>query len=441
MSKKLNILFLMLLILIFSTAITSAAYADLNITAPNAVLIDYTTGKVLFDHNAHEVAYPASTTKVMTAILVLENTNLNDVITIQEDTYVDGASAYLLKGESFTVEELLKTLLIRSANDVAEVLAYHVSGSIEAFAQLMNERAKELGALNTHFTNPHGLPDENHVTTAYDLAVIGKHAMSFDIFREIVSTVNFSLEATEFTPEARHYRNTNRFLWGTGGANRMLYNGAYTNIQYDLIDGIKTGYTRAAQQCLITSSIKNDHRFIAVVLGAQGVNIYSDSRSLVDYGYDHFQLVQLVEKNQLKIESPIENGTQDTIPLYTEETLYAVVPKALDLSFVHEEIIVNEDIAAPIAAGDILGRVVYSIEDEVLGEVDLIVEDDVEVKPLLRRITIPSNLIIALVVLFLLWQLIVITIRLKRRRGKRGFYSGKHASSYKFSRSLLNKRK
>ncbi|AKL95121.1 D-alanyl-D-alanine carboxypeptidase DacF [Clostridium aceticum] len=440
MLKKLNMILLMTFTLLLFTT-TSTVYAQPNITAPNAVLLDYTTGKVLFDHNAHEVTYPASTTKVMTAILVLENANLNDVITIQEDTYVDGASAYLLAGESFTVEELLKTLLIRSANDVAEVLAQHVSGSIEDFAQLMNERARELGALNTHFTNPHGLPDESHVTTAYDLAMIGKHAMSFEAFREAVSTVNFSLEPTAFTPETRYYRNTNRFLWGTGSANRMLYNGVYTNIQYDLIDGIKTGYTRAAQQCLITSSIKDGHRFIAVVLGAEGVNIYSDSRSLVDYGYENFQLIQLVEKDQLKIESPVENGAQDLIPLYTDETLYAVVPQTMELSHINEKVLLNEDIKAPIAIGDVLGKVLYTIEDEVLGEVDLIAEENVEVKPLIRRVAIPSNLLIALVVLFVLWQAIVITVRVKRKRGRRGFYSGRHASSYRFSKSLLNKRK
>ena len=127
------------------------------ITAPNAVLIDYETGKVLFNKNAHKQAYPASTTKVMTAILTLENANLNDRVTIDYDLYVEGSSMFLLKGESFTVEELLKALLIKSANDCAEALAIHITGSVEKFVEMMNKRARELGALNTNFVNPHGL--------------------------------------------------------------------------------------------------------------------------------------------------------------------------------------------------------------------------------------------------------------------------------------------
>ena len=166
------------------------------ITAPHGVLIDYETGNVLFSKNAHKQAYPASTTKVMTAILTLENANLNDRVTIDYDLYVEGSSMFLLKGESFTVEELLKALLIKSANDCAEALAIHITGSVEKFVEMMNKRAKELGALNTNFVNPHGLADPNHVTTAYDLAMIAKHAMTFDTFREIVSTTMLNLDAT-----------------------------------------------------------------------------------------------------------------------------------------------------------------------------------------------------------------------------------------------------
>lgn len=411
------------------------AYAAPDVTAPNAVLIDYATGKILFDKNAHEQAYPASTTKVMTAILVLENADLNDIITISEDLYVDGSSMYLLKGESFSVEELLKVLLIRSANDVAEVFAVHISGSVEAFAELMNKRAKELGALNTHFTNPHGLPDENHVTTAYDLAVIAKHAMSFDLFKEIVSTVRLTIEATDFTPEKRYYRNTNRFLWGTGVGNQILYKGTYKDIKYDAIDGIKTGYTPEAQNCLISSSNIDGHRLIAVVLGAQALNVYADSRTIIDYGYENFQSIQLATKNSVKATAVIEDGIENNISLYIADSLDAIIPKNIDIANLNEEIIINENIKAPISLGEVLGKVIYSIEDEVIGEVNLISKNVIDKMPIIKKIMMPSNLFKAFIIIFIIWQIFVISIRIKRKRA-RNIYGGRY-SSYKFSKGML----
>lgn len=435
MTKKLGFIFIFTLIIFSNGIVAYGSPVIPAVSVPNAVLIDYTTGEVLFDKNAHEIAYPASTTKVMTAILVLENANLDDVITVTDDLYVDGSSMYLLKGESFTVKELLQTLLIRSANDVAEVFAVHISGSVEAFAELMNKRAKELGALNTHFTNPHGLPDENHVTTAYDLAVIAKYAMTFDLFREIVSTERLTLEPTEFTPETRYYRNTNRFLWGTGGGNQILYNGAYTNIKYDIIDGIKTGYTNDAKNCLISSANFDGQRLIAVVLGAQGLDAYSDSRTLIDYGYDNFQLVQLAEKDLLKTTTPIEDGVEENASLYIAESLDVVIPKDVDMASINEEIIIDENIKAPILSGDVLGKVIYSVEDEVIGETSLVIKDVIDKKPLLRKILVPSKLLIGFIILFVLWQVFVISLRLKRKRA-RNIY-GTRYSSYKFNKSII----
>lgn len=409
------------------------------ITAPNGVLMDFETGKVLYEKDAHEPTYPASTTKVMTAILVLEKATLEDVVTIDYDLHVDGSGMYLVKGESFTVKELFQGLLVRSANDAAEALAIHIAGSVEEFAKLMNERAKELGALNTNFTNPHGLPDENHVTTAYDLAIISKHAMDFPLFRETVSTTMITFDETEQTPEKRYYRNTNRLLWGTGGGNLMDYRGETINIKYDIVDGIKTGYTNAAQQCLIASALNNDQRLISVVLGAAGSNIYIDTRTLIDYGYENFTIHGMTEANELQSEAPVKNGVLDSVKLKTADSLSVVLNKDQDPSLITKEVIINESITAPIEEGAVLGKVIYSLGDEVLGEVNLIAEAFVDLAPSLFNFSGFGKYILIIFILFIVWQIFVAYIRFQRKR-KRYIYGGYSKNSYQFSKNMLKRR-
>ncbi len=414
--RTISTILLCALVFVFNISITHGTPI---ITAPNGILIDYATGQVLYDKNAHKIAYPASTTKIMTAILVLENANLNETITIDEDLYVDGSSMYLLRGEAFTVKELLQVLLIRSANDVAEVFAKHISGSVEAFADLMNERARELGAYNTNFTNPHGLPDENHFTTAYDLAMISQHAMTMGLFREIVSTTRLTLEETEFTPEKRYYRNTNRFLWGTGPYNQILHEDKYTDIKYDIVDGIKTGYTNDAKQCLVASSIKDGRRLISVVLGAKSLNVYADTRKLIDYGYDNFSLIQLANKNNFKTDINIKWGLEDKAPLYFKESLGIVLPKSTAIGDIDEKLLFNDAIKAPIYPGDVLGRVAYYLEGQLIGEVELVAKKRIDKKSLLKRFPLIAILLKITCFLFALWQGFVIFIRVKRRKANR----------------------
>lgn len=402
---------------------TYVVYAFPVLTSRNAILMDFETLEVLHNHNAHETTYPASTTKVLTAILVLENLNLSDTITVDYDIFVPGSSMYLLNGESFTVYELLQALMIRSANDVAELFAIHISNSVETFAELMNERAKELGALNSNFTNPHGLPDEAHVTTAYDLALIAKYAMSFDTFREIVSTTTLNFEPTEFTPGERIYRNTNRFLWGTGGQHKILYNNEYIDIYYDIVDGIKTGYTGAAKNCLIATAIKEDHRLIAVVLGADGSNVYLDSRTLLDYGFDNFTLQPLVEGDEFITDAIVINGVDESVPLFTAREFTTVLPKSADLSKIEKSILLKENIEAPITDGEFLGSIIYSLDGKILQEIPLIAGTSIEFKQ--PSIIISEDFLsfktiaIILASLFVFWQIIIVFLRRKKRKRRR----------------------
>lgn len=424
-----------ILITLIITFIPNTVFAQEvpTISAPNGVLIDYETGQILFNKNAHEQTYPASTTKVMTAILVLENANLSDTVTIDYDLYVDGSSMYLLKGESFTVEELLHGLLIRSANDAAEALAIHIAGSVEEFADMMNERAKELGALNTNFTNPHGLPDSEHVTTAYDLAMIAKHAMKFDLFREIVGTTMLTFEPTEQTPETRYYRNTNRFLWGTGIGNQILYDGKYIDIKYDIIDGIKTGYTGDAGNCLISSGVRDDYRVISVVLGAQGIEVYKDSRTLIDYGHENFNLISLTDNNSEPLVASILEGKQESVDLYIANEKLYTISKDIDLNNIKQNILINENIEAPITKGQVLGKISYSLNDEILQEVDLIANNTIEKLSFMDKALKLSNIFTGFIVLFILWQIFVAYLRIKKKRIKRISFGRKRRRNTKYT--------
>ncbi len=429
------------LITLIMTFIPNTTFAQgiPTISAPNGVLIDYETGQILFNKNAHEQTYPASTTKVMTAILVLENANLSDTVTIDYDLYVDGSSMYLLKGESFTVEELLHALLIRSANDAAEALAIHIAGSVEEFADMMNQRAKELGALNTNFTNPHGLPDSKHVTTAYDLAMIAKHAMKFDLFREIVSTNMLTFEPTEQTPETRYYRNTNRFLWGTGIGNQILYDGKYIDIKYDIIDGIKTGYTGDAGSCLISSGVRDDYRVISVVLGAEGIEVYKDSRTLIDYGHENFSLISLTNNNSESLVASILEGKQGSVDLsIANEKMYAI-SKYINSNDIKQNVLINENIEAPITKGQVLGKISYSLNGEILEEVDLIANSSIKKLSFIDKALKLSNIFTGVIILFVLWQVFVAYLRVKKKRLKRISFKrrSRRNSKYTFNPNLF----
>ena len=213
-----------ILILAFSILIASqnsASFASeydvtkTDLVAETAVLINQKSGQVLFDKNANTPMYPASTTKVLTAIIIIEDLPLDEIVTIDAASPYAGGSAIALEpGETLTVEQLLNALMITSANDAAEALAIHHSGSIDAFADVMNERAAEMGAVNSNFENPHGLPDPNHMTTAYDLALIAQHAMQSEAFRTIVQTRRYEIPPTNLKKETRYLNSTNSFYQG-----------------------------------------------------------------------------------------------------------------------------------------------------------------------------------------------------------------------------------
>lgn len=358
MKKFLSFLLVFLLsITTFSGPISVFADSkDVSISSPYSVVLDYETGKVLYEKNGNKKIYPASTTKIWTAYLVIKNVkNLDDSVEISKDPNVDGSSMYLQKGEIFTVRELLQGLLVHSSNDVAEVLAEYVSGSKEAFADLMNKEAKAIGAKNTHFNNPHGLPDKEHYTTAYDMALIAREAMSNDLIREIVSTKSLTFEKHD-TPTSRHFItrtffNTNKFLTST---EKIEYKGKFVDIKYDIVDGIKTGYTDDAGRCLLSSAVKNDMRVISAVFKDTGTDVYVDSRTLIDYAFDNYYTQTIINKADYTKSKRII-FTKEKELLYEPEFNYKIVLEKGSKASENYNAEVNLDYDLPIKKGDTVG--------------------------------------------------------------------------------------
>ena len=356
-----------------------------NLSSEAVLLMEASTGKVVYEKNGYEKKYPASTTKIMTAILAIEHCNLNETATASEFAINSVPSGYstanIQIGETLSVKDLLYALMLQSANESAVILAEHVSGSQEAFANLMNEKAKELGCKNTHFVNPNGIHNENHYTTAYDLALIAQYAMKNQTFRDIVKTTSFTLPATTSYPsESRTYANTN---------NLIIYDARNRpdNYYYKYATGIKTGYTSAAKNCLVASAEKNGIEYISVVLGASITyestgsvsHRYVDTISLFDYAFDNFSFRKLKSANNLIKTIKIENGKKDenSLDLLIASDVNSLVSLDNKSTQIDPDITLKEGLSAPITKGDIVGKISYKVEG-INYTTDLIAGNDVE---------------------------------------------------------------
>lgn len=259
---------------------------NLNIYSEAAILIDASTGKILYDKDIYSRKYPASTTKILTAIIAIEKCDLNEKATASYSAVFSVKSGYsvanIQEGESFTIGELLDVLMLQSANEAANVIAEHISGSVEEFAKLMNQKAKEIGCLDSNFVNANGAHSDKHYSTAYDLAMIAKYCMKNQTFRELVVKEECSLPTTGIYEEERVFRNTNSL---------MQQNSRY---YYPYCNGIKTGFTTPAKNCLIASSNKDGFELISVVLHAESTEDglsarYLDTINLFEYGYKNYK--------------------------------------------------------------------------------------------------------------------------------------------------------
>lgn len=366
--KRLLFLFLSFVIVFGTVSFCADAGTDttiyieqenLNIYSEAAILIHSNTGLVLYSKNGDDKVYPASTTKVLTAILTIEKGNLSDTATTSYDAISvipsGYSSAYLSEGEEMSVENLLKVLLVHSANDAANVLAEYISGTIDEFVNLMNEKALELGCENTHFVNTNGIHDENHYTTAHDLAIITKYCMQNQTFRDLVSLKTCTIPATNKSEE-RKYTNTNDLIKPS------------SSYYYEDCIGGKTGFTSQAKNCLISVCSRNGLELIAVVLGAAQTDDgrsarYVDSTTLFNYGYSTFSISKIATKSTVIDTIEIKNANSDTknLDLILESDINALV-KTNSQDDINYDITLNDDLTAPIAANSVVGTITYTVE-------------------------------------------------------------------------------
>ena len=356
MVKKTVCLALLFICLFGISNITSFASAEkISTSAHSAVLYLPETHSFLYAKNADTRMAMASTTKIMTALIVLENSNLDDIVTIpQQAVGTEGSSAYLKVGEKLTIEEMLYALLLQSANDVAVSLAYHIGGDIDGFAELMNSRAESLGLVDTHFSNPHGLDDKEHYTTARELAIIAAEAMKNDSFRQIVSTKKKSFVTDE---RSRTYINHNKLL-----------------ALYDDCIGVKTGFTKKSGRCLVSAAERDGLTFISVTLNAP--NDWSDHTNLLNYGYSRLEKITLCNSEDYKYSLPIINLEGESVLVTNKESRFIISERGDNN--VEEHVRIYRYAIAPIEEGDVLGEVIYTKNGEEISRVQLVACQTVE---------------------------------------------------------------
>lgn len=343
---------------------------ELNINSRSAVIYDRVSKKVMWGKKENEIRAMASTTKIMTAIVVLENSNLNDIVTVSKKAANTGGSKLKINtGDKITVNDLLYGLMLKSGNDAAVALAEYVGGSIEGFAELMNKKAKELGLKNTNFVTPHGLDSDEHFTTAYELAILTDYALSNKKFAQIVNTKQATIS---INGNARVIVNTNELLGNLNG-----------------VDGVKTGFTGNAGRCLVTSCTRNGNQIITVVLGADTKKYRtSDSIKLIEYAFKNFERVNIEEIVKKEFENwkqinekriYINKAKNQKIELNLKEIQNNIIPLKLgQQKDIKVEINCIYEYEAPVYKNTKIGNLVIKNKDEIIEVVDIVAKNTVE---------------------------------------------------------------
>lgn len=449
--KKYRLFALVLVVSIMTTLLLpfqSLALEPPEFHGKNAILVDANYDEVLYEVGGHDKVYPASITKVMTALLTLEAIE-SGKLTAQTQITASATAATIPKGSStanikagevLTVEQLLYCLLLPSANEAAQILAETVGGDIDTFVGMMNDKAKELGCENTHFANPHGFHDPDHYTTPYDITLFMKAAMEYDLFQKIVTSPNYTIPATNLS-EQRTVHNTNA----------LTSNWTYTGYLYAPGTGGKTGSTDEAGKCLVETAKKGDTYLISVVMGepekvtlADGTEVvaqFYDTIQLLNWGFENFRRTVISEDSEVVAKVNVTLSTQsDQVMVRPSGSIARTLPKDVKVDEMEKVInLFNDTVEAPVEQGQVLGTMVLKYQGEEYGTLDLIADSSVERSEFLYRLDRIQKffqnwwvkLLLVIVVVAVVALLLRIFVFSKRRRyagagaSRRGRYSGR----------------
>ena len=369
--KKIKILAICISLLTYF-CICSNIYASIEegkvkISSPSAIVIDSLSGRVLYEKDGYSQRKIASLTKVMTAIVAVENVKLDEVVTVKTSANsIGGSTIGVKKGDEITVNALMHGMLMESGNDCAYALAEYVGGDIATFANMMTEKAKAIGAKDSNFKNPHGLDVEGHYSTAYDMALITRYALNNKIINDIVGTSNITVQ---FGKSVKAFSNTNRLVRS-----------------YSYIDGVKTGFTNGANRCLISSATKDDLRVIAVVLGSETTDIrFNDSKKLLDYALENYKVRDISKNMNWYIHIPVIKGRVDFYEKYvTREMKVALSDEEYEKIYVKQTLI--PVINAPMYKGYNLGMIELYVDNEKIYEEKIYIDKNIYKKTVLDYI-------------------------------------------------------
>lgn len=444
--KKLRFLPLFLCVVVLLCpllTVQAAALDEPDVSSATALVVDLNTGELLYSRNPDGRIYPASTTKIMTVLLAVEaieagTVSIDDEVTAGEsmnyDLVADGSSAGIVVGETMTLENLLYCAMLSSGNDACNVIAEYIGGSIPSFVALMNMRAVELGCTGTHFTNTHGLPDDDHYTTAGDMALISAEAAEHDLFMEICSTASIDLPATNQS-RIRQLRNSNALICG-----ESIYGDKYL---YEYASGIKTGHTEAAGYCLVSTTAKDDIELLICVFGGSqtyasdgsfSYSNFADTITLSEWVFNNFSYQEILESTENVRAVPVKMGADaDSVNLRPSTSLFSLLPTDFDMTQFKREITIyseqdGTELSAPISAGEVLGEMTLTLDGVSYGTVSLVASATVglshaqyiksEIVRTLHTTTFKIILTVVIVIA-LLYTALVVIYRVRRVRHKK----------------------
>ncbi|QIB26032.1 D-alanyl-D-alanine carboxypeptidase family protein [Caloranaerobacter azorensis] len=368
---------IIMFILIFNSLMCFAD-SKFDIQAKSAILIDALSGKVIYEKNPHEKLAPASITKIMVLLLAMEALESNkiklddEVIISSNASSMGGSQIYLEEGEQQTVEDLIKSICLRSANDAAVALGEHIAGSEEVFIEMMNNKAKELGMEDTSFKNITGLDEEGHYTSAYDVSIMSKELLKHKKIHQWLTLWMSSIKVGKEKDVIQNLVNTNRLIHDYKGAN-----------------GIKTGFTRKAGYCLSASATRGNLTLISVVMGCKNSSIrFRESKKLLDYGFANYQSIILAKKGTVVRKIPIQKGKVESVEVVVESDLNYLAKKGSSIN-IEKEVILPSYINAPVSKDSKVGEIIYKVGEKEIGRVNLIIKEDINkasVKDSIRKI-------------------------------------------------------